>query len=92
MCQHKVSGKRYDVFASTVMNNTTLPVEMSFYKGGYAYPTIKVGYSSTQLCSCKNYTPTWVTAWDGSQYLTYPATGFEWAFYLDDSSIYRDLK
>jgi len=80
------------LFAVTVMNNTSLPIEMCFFDDGYAYPDIRVGYSSTQLCTCINYSWFTETAWDGTKYMICRATGFKWAFALDDYSVYQDLE
>lgn len=70
--------------ANDVMNRTNLPIEMQFHHGGYKYPTLRVGYSATRFCTCKNYKKEYVTASNGSYLPVIKITGFYWYNLIDD--------
>lgn len=72
------------IMANDVFNRTNLALKLQYHYGGYEYPTIKVGYNSTNFCTCKNYKTNWVTAPDGTQMNELIITNFMWDTFIDD--------
>ena len=83
--QAKKDIKQYMyIMANDIMKRTNVPVEIQFERGGYEYPALKVGYSSTYFLTSKNYQDVYVTASDGSSMRTRNIVGFHWTPLSDD--------
>ncbi|MBR5218298.1 MAG: hypothetical protein IKV89_01070 [Clostridia bacterium] len=73
-----------NVLANDIMSRTDVPIEIQFYRGGYEYPTLKIGYNATRFLTAKNFKDEYVVASDGSYMRVRNMTGFYWDTSIDD--------